>query len=332
MTSWLARLGGRGALARVALNLVPRGTPYGGGNQFVLQLARALRGLGFDVIHDLGRAVDVVLMVEARDELASFAVSDVARWREHRPVGIVIHRVNECDERKGTSTMDAQLSRVNSLADHTVFISAWLRDYHAARWFDSTRPNSVVRSGADPRVFHPLGGRLPSPAEPFRLATHHWSDHPRKGFAIYSEIDAAIADGRLPGFELMVVGRWPASLRWRSARSFEPAVGERLADLLRSAHGYVTASLSEPGGMHVAEALQCGLPVAYHLDGGGLVEQASTAGVGFTDDVVAAVVALRNDHARLRRAALEQAPSGELMCLEYVRLLHRLLAERGPPG
>ena len=326
--NWLLQGFGRRPLACVALNLAPRRSPYGGGNQFVAQLSRALRRLGYAVRHDLHRAVDVVLIVEARDELAAFGVAEIARWRERRPQGVIVHRVNECDKRKGTSTMDVALQRANALAEHTVFLSTWLRDYHAERWFDGARPSSVVRSGADPRAFHPIGTGPPSPHEPFRIATHHWSDHPLKGFAVYAQIDAAIAEGRLQGFELSVIGRWPQDMVWRAARPQAPLAGGRLGDALRRAHAYVTASLWEPGGMHVAEALQCGLPVAYHQHGGGLVEQAAHAGVPFTDDVVSALLALRRDHTALRAAALRHAPSGELMCLEYVRLFERLLAER----
>ena len=57
-----------------------------------------------------------------------------------------------------------------------------------------------------------------------------------------------------------------------------------------------------------------------------LVEQAAAAGVGFRDDVFAALETLRADHSRLRRAALEHAPSGELMCHGYTALFQRLLA------
>ncbi len=312
--------------ARVALNLAPRDSPYGGGNQFVAQLVPSLRRLGFEIVYELTDSVDVVLIIEARDHLASFALSEVERWRARRTQGIVIHRVNECDRRKGTSTMDAELARANRLADHTVFLSSWLLEYHQARWFDRTHPASVVRSGADSRVFHPLRASNPDDGV-FRVATHHWSDHAKKGFPVYQEIDRAIAAGDLPGFELMIIGRWPKDIQWRAARTFGPATGDALGNLLRRAHGYVTASLWEPGGMHVAEALQCGLPVAYHRDGGGLVEQAGQAGVGFQEDVLAALRELRARNPELRRQALSDPPSGELMCLDYARLIHRLLAQ-----
>ena len=67
--------------------------------------------------------------------------------------------------------MDRQLAEANRAADHTVFVSEWLRDYHAARWFDAAKPHSVIHNGADPSIFHPIGAatwRLGSPLRRYR--------------------------------------------------------------------------------------------------------------------------------------------------------------------
>jgi glycosyltransferase involved in cell wall biosynthesis len=312
--------------ARVAINLAPRRGPYGGGNQFVRQLTDHLRATGYAVTSGLDEGTDCALVVDARPELATFGVDDVAQLKRLRPGLVCVHRVNECDARKGTAHMDALLARANGVADHTVFVSAWLRDYHVERWFDRGRPHSVIVPGADPRVFHPLGPRPPDGT--FRVGTHHWSDHPMKGFAAYAEVDRLIARGELAGFELRVIGRWPAGMTWQAARLVGPLSGTRLADELRQCHAYVTASLWEPGAMHVAEAAQCGLPVAYHEDGGGTVEVARHFGVPFSADVGAAVRRLRDEYASLRARVLAGAPAGDRLCLEDRRLVERLLATR----
>ena len=312
--------------ARVAINLAPRSSPYGGGNQFVRLFSRHLRSLGYAVGHGLDDRTDVALIVDGRPELTTFGIEDVVRARQRRPSLACIHRVNECDLRKGTAHMDALLARTNSVADHTVFLSAWLRDYHAERWFDRSRPHAVIHNGADPQVFHPVAARPPD--SPFRVATHHWSDHPLKGFSVYAEIDRLIAEGVLADFELWVIGRWPAEIRWRSARGFPPQTGPRLAGLLRQCHAYVTASRWEPGGMHFIEAAQCGLPVAYHEDGGGIVEVARRFGLPFRDDVGGALRQLRVGHAALRSRVLSDGPGGDLMCFEYRRVLDGVLAAR----
>ena len=41
---------------------------------------------------------------------------------------IVVHRINECDERKNTKHMNRFLRWSNYCADYTVFIASWLKD------------------------------------------------------------------------------------------------------------------------------------------------------------------------------------------------------------
>lgn len=324
LRQWVGRP--RPRLARIAVNLSPRAGPYGGGNQFVSALSAHLGRNGYEVTFRLDERADVALIIDGRPELTTFGPDDVADLKRRRPSLVCVHRVNECDARKAGAGMDALLARVNAVADDTVFVSTWLRDYHASRWFDGGRPHSVILSGADPSIFHPLGARAPHGV--FRVATHHWSDHRMKGFAVYAELDRLIASGQLPGFELWVIGRWPSEIRWSVARLVPPLTGHALADELRQCHGYVTASLWEPGSMHVVEAAQCGLPIAYHENGGGTVEVAQRFGVAFGDDVGVAMRALRSEHAGLRARVLADAPDGDLMCVEYRRLFERLLARR----
>lgn len=312
-------------VARVAINVVPRRTPYGGGNQFVQQLGRYLRVYGYEVVHRLDSHVDCILMIDGREALTTFGIGDVRAFRQRWPSVPCIHRVNECDQRKGSRFMDDLLAEINEMADYTVFISGWLRNYHADRWFDTTKPHSVIHNGADPRIFHPVGASLPDVKGPFRLVTHHWSDNPMKGFPVYLKIDRLIEKQELPGVELWVIGRWPSDLSWRSARLLGPVKGHRLADLLRQCHAYVTASLWEPGGMHFIEGAQCGLPVLFHEDGGGIVEVAERYGIVFRDHLVGAIQSMQARHRELRRAVLAEGPSGERMCAAYQSIIQRLL-------
>ena len=41
---------------------------------------------------------------------------------------IIVHRINECDERKGTNNMNSLLKRANYVSDHTIFIASWLKE------------------------------------------------------------------------------------------------------------------------------------------------------------------------------------------------------------
>jgi glycosyltransferase involved in cell wall biosynthesis len=316
-------------VATVAFNLRPRNGPFGGGNQWVSQLASYLQRCGYKTVFSLNEQVDLVMGTHAGlNGGLEFGYDEVLRLKKSRPALRCIQRINDNDIRKDTGEMDALLARSNEAADHTVFVSAWLRDYHSARWFDSARPNSVIINGADPAVFHPFGNKRWAPPEPFRLVTHHWSDNPLKGFDIYEEIDGLMADGCLPGVELWIIGRWPKGIRWRAARTFSPCSGHKLAGLLRQAHACVTASRFEPGAMHPVESLQCGLPLLYHEDGGGTVELGREFGVPLGRDIPAAVETLKRNYSVIRNSVLQRGPSGDGMCLRYRQLIQSILASR----
>jgi glycosyltransferase involved in cell wall biosynthesis len=323
------RLLGRRPLARVAFNLRPVRGPWGGSRAFVVQLATYLTRLGYEVGFDLAGDVDVIILVDPRvDSLKPWGPREIAAYKAAHGRTRVLHRVNECDQRKATDFMDGLLREANAVADYTVFISEWLRDYHSARWFDVERPHRAIYNGADPRVFHPVGAARYDGDGPFQLVTHHWSDNPLKGFDVYQEVDRLIADGGLKDTVLWVIGRWPAGLRWRGATAWPATQGVDLARKLRLCHAYLTASRWEPGGMHHVEGAQCGLPLIYHEDGGGIVEAGRRYGVGYRGDVRAAIGAMREDYERLRRRVLEATPSGDRMCFEYLTVIQRLLCER----
>ncbi len=313
-------------IATVAFNMRPKRGPYGGGNQWLQQASAYFERCGYAAKYDLTRNVDCVLGTHAGlSGGLSFSYEDVLEAKKRNPRLKCIQRINDNDLRKGTGEMDKMLAACNRAADHTVFVSAWLRDHHAARWFDVGRPHSVILAGADPAIFHSLGTTPWKPGGPLRIVTHHWSDNPAKGFPEYAELDRLIADGKLPGVELWIIGRWPADIRWRSAKTFGPCAGQKLAGLLRQCHVCITASRHEPGAMHPVEAMQCGLPLLYHADTGGTVEMGEKFGVIFTDDLPSAVEDMKKRYASLRARVLREGPAGDLMCLQYRRLVQSLL-------
>jgi hypothetical protein len=306
---------------RVAINARPVSGPWGGGNQFVAQLAAYLRARGHQVSHRLWPWTERILLVAPRPfKNVTFDVDDIRRFKARHPSAKCVHRINQTDLTRGTNNIDQLFKDANEVADVTVFISTWLRDYFAAKWFRLDRPHEVIHNGADPAVFYK------SPVEwnrraPCRVITHHWSDNWNKGFAAYREVDRLIAEGGLAGFELTVIGRWPGEIVWRSATT-HPAIPPReLGDHLRRHHLYLTAAVAEPGGMHHIEGAQCGLPLVYHEDGGGVVELGRQYGVAFRDDVRQALLTARDRYAELRERVVRLAPSGARMCLEYERIL-----------
>jgi hypothetical protein len=83
--------------------------------------------------------------------------------------------------------------------------------------------------------------------------------------------------------------------------------------------------------MHHVEGAQCGLPLLYHLDGGGIVEAGERYGIGFRDDVVAAIDALRVRYAEFHARVRTEAPSGDRMVQAYVNRIASLVAQENEP-
>lgn len=307
---------------RVAINARPVSGPWGGGNQFAVQLAAYLRARGHQVSHRLWPWTERILLLAPRPfQNVSFDIDEIRRFKVRHPSAKCIHRINQTNLGRGATNVDDVLRQANEVADATVFISAWVRDYFCDRWFSRDRPSTVIHNGADSSIFYAAAAPWDARHEPCRLVTHHWSDNWNKGFAVYQEVDRLIADGELPGFELTVIGRWPGEIAWRAATTHPAVAPRKLGEQLRRHHVYLTAAIAEAGGMHHIEGAQCGLPLVYHEDGGGVVELGRQYGVGFRDDVRQALLIARGRYTELREKVLRLAPSGSNMCEEYEEML-----------
>lgn len=81
--------------------------------------------------------------------------------------------------------------------------------------------------------------------------------------------------------------------------------------------------------MHHVEGAQCGLPLLYHEDGGGIVEAGQRYGLGFREDVVAGVREAIERLGELRHRLMQQMPSGDRMVLDFADTIQRLAVESG---
>ena len=130
--------------------------PWGGGNNFVNSLTNYLLENNNIVIDHLNDDdIDIILIIDPRrnNPAVTFLARDVARYlskRNNRTV--VVHRINECDERKNTKLMNLRLKLVNCASDHTVFIASWLK--HLNLWNPSINNSSIILNGADKSIFN----------------------------------------------------------------------------------------------------------------------------------------------------------------------------------
>ncbi|MEA2016029.1 MAG: hypothetical protein U9O59_04930 [Actinomycetota bacterium] len=256
--------------------------PWGGGNQFAVSLSGYLKKRGWEVTSGLDdRDIDIIVLTEPRitSESGAYNQKQISKYLIKKPDTVVVHRINECDERKGTRGVNRYLMRANKVAGYTIFISEFLRDLFIKKGFFKRSGSSVVRNGADRGVFNPGGLRKWNGNSPIRIVTHHWGYSFKKGFDIYNKL-AAMDSIKGIKIEFSYIGRVPESARPDGMKVIPPLSGEKLAEELKKNHIYVTGSVNEPAGMHHIEGAMCGLPLLYR-NSGALPEYCSGFGVMF---------------------------------------------------
>jgi len=256
--------------------------PWGGGNQFAVSLSRYLKNKGWEVTPGLcDKDIDIILMTEPRITSKSGAYNQrqISRYLIKKPDTVVIHRINECDERKGTRGVNKYLMRANMVADYTIFISDFLRNLFIKKGLFKNKNSSAVKNGADAEIFNRRGIKKWDRKSPLKIVTHHWGYSYSKGFDIYEKLGVISSVGNIR-IKFNYIGRIPDDVEFRGIKIIPPISGKELADELKSNHIYVTASINEPAGMHHIEGAMCGLPLLYR-DSGALPEYCSGFGVMF---------------------------------------------------
>ena len=132
--------------------------PWGGGNLFAINLKNFLIKKGHQVVHNLDDDdVDIILITEPRktSESSAFTHLDVKNYINFvKEDVLVVHRINECDERKNTNFVNKYMIEANKISDFTVFVSSWLKDLYTNQGMDHEN-KIVILAGADKKIFNP---------------------------------------------------------------------------------------------------------------------------------------------------------------------------------
>jgi hypothetical protein len=317
---------------KVAIGFKPQKGPWGGGNRFTTSLERALVARGDTVCHRLDVPdIDLILMMDPRRRhpAVTFTPGEILRYLFfYNPNALVVHRINECDERKNTRNINQLLRTANYCADHTVFVASWLRNLDLWQNKPYSR-SSVIMNGSDTNTFNSNGWQKWSGNEPFRLVTHHWGGNWMKGFDIYQRIDKMMAEPAWRGrIEFTYIGNLPSSFMFRNARHVQPLDDADLATELKSHHAYVTASICEPGGNHQNEGALCGLPLLYRRSGC-LPEYCNGFGISFDEmDFVSQLSDLIASYSQLVPAMYAYPHTSQRTCKSYLDLFDSLMESR----
>lgn len=293
--------------------------PWGGGNLFVVNLKKYLIKNGHQVNHDLcEKDIDVILLTDPRsrkESSSTFNHEDIKKYKKYvNPNVVVIQRINECDERKGTDFINKYYLDASDCADHVIFVSNWLRDIYINIGMSKDK-TSVIMSGADEEIFN-TDGLIPFDNRKIKFVTHHWSAHLNKGFDIYKQFDEMLSLAENNNLEFTYIGNVPKEVKFRNTIIKSPLSGKNLAQEIKNNNIYLTASKNEPSGNHHIEAAQCGLPILY-FNSGGIPEYCEEYGVAFDGNFREKLDEIINDYNKYTTNLKKYPFSAEVMCKEF---------------
>ena len=306
--------------------------PWGGGNLFAINLSNYLKNKGHIVVSNLeDDDIDLILMTEPRktSESSSFTHIDIMKYISFvKQDTLVVHRINECDERKDTNFVNRYLVEANKVAHATVFVSAWLKELFVNQGLSSEK-NFVILSGADKKIFNRDSYVPWDKTSKLKLVTHHWGAHWNKGFEIYKELDEMLGTENFKDkIQFTYIGNLPKKFHFKNSKVVSPISGEKLANEVKANHIYLTASKNEPSGNHHIEGAQCGLPILY-LDSGGTPEYCDGYGVKFdSNNFKAKLNHIIEDYSIYVENMKNYPNDSELMCGEYEELFSSMFSDK----
>ena len=306
--------------------------PGGGGNLFAKNLKIFLEENGHDVYNNLlVDDLDLILITEPRktSESSAFTHIDVKKYLDYvNDETIVVHRINECDERKNTNYVNKYIIEANKIADQTIFVSEWLKSIYVKQGINE-KNNNVILAGSNRDIFNSNNFIPWTSDKKLRIVTHHWGANWNKGFDVYDKLDKLIGlDDWKDKIEFNYIGNLPKKFKFENANHIAPLSGNELANAIKQNHLYITGSLNEPSGNHHIEAAQCGLPILY-IDSGGVKEYCEGFGIKYDVSNLQEAISIFMKDSKLYYENMKNYPfSSERMCKDFENLFFDLLEKR----
>ena len=305
--------------------------PWGGGNLFTVSLKKYLQEKQVKVSHNLVEEdIDIILLTEPRIDSSTSTITLLEAKLYKRFVNKnvkIVHRINECDERKGTKYVNEKMTDISKSSDYTVFVSYWLESLYIN--FGLLKKNSkVIMSGSDLTIFNNINKVVWDKSPKLKITTHHWGNNWNKGFELYSLLDNLLGKPDLKEkFSFTYIGNLPKNFKFKNSIHRQPLFGSELAQELKKFDLYITGSLNEPSGNHQIEASLCGLPVLY-LNSGGIPDYQKGFGTEITNkNLEEKINEIYKNYDHYYEKNIIFPFNSESMCAEYFKLFQNLYEE-----
>lgn len=317
---------------KIAIGTKIQSGPWGGGNQFAVNLTKYLEKEGHFVTNNLkDKNLDVILLTEPRktSETSTFNHKDIIKYKKYINNDVtVFHRINECDERKNTNYMNKFIIEANKSSDVTIFVSSWLKNLYLKLGIKKENLH-VIMAGADGEVFNNQNFQPWIEDQKLKLVTHHWGTNHNKGYEIYQYIDKLLNNPLWKEkIEFTFIGNLPSNISLNNTKLTAPQSGKKLAESLKLNNLYITGSLFEPSGNHHIEAAQCGLPIFY-INSGGTTEYCKDYGIEYSLKNIEEKISyfMKNSKTYYEKVA-DYPYNSDLMCKDFLNLFEKYTQKR----
>lgn len=310
---------------KIAIGTHIKKGPWGGGNSFAINLKNFLLENGHEVVHKLNDDdIDVIIMTDPRktSETSSINRTDIKRYLKYIKANTpVIHRINECDERRGTDYINSYYIDSNKIADATVFVSEWLKELYLNEGIEN-KDLYVVKAGANKKYFSKDILKPYIKSETLKIVTHHWGTNINKGFAVYEKIDDILEFyGDKSFFSFTYIGNLPKKMKFKKIKHINPINHDKVGNVLKKYNVYLTASLNEPSGNHHIEALSCGLPILF-VKSGGTTEYCQNYGLEFSaENIEEKIKNIWENYSEYQKKVKSYKYNSDDMCQQYLKII-----------
>jgi len=264
--------------------------PWGGGNQFLKALRNEFIKMG--VYEEIPEKADAILF-------NSYPFGNLDYFQKiydlkNKYGKLIFHRLDgPIFLARGCDLEIDQISfEFNNLfADGTIFQSNWVKDESEKLGMKNTEHYKVIINAPDISVFNTRNA-LPSLEGKFKLIASSWSTNARKGFDIYQWLDENLD---FNNYEFTFVGNSP--VKFKNIKHIKAVPSDKLAQILKNQHLYISASKVEACSNAIIEALHLGLPCIGYNNGGNR-EIMSNAGELFNtnEELLAQIQKIENNY------------------------------------
>jgi len=245
---------------KINIQYETRETPWGGANQFLKFLKKNLE---LDKFYCKDPFDSDYVIFNSHHDLQKMQLikNNNSNCKIIHRVDGPIYKIRNCSDKEDVSL----LKLANTFADCMIFQSEWSKKYllEICKKHNIDLPSQqyTIVNSCDYSLFN---NQKITTKNNFLIST--WSDNPRKGFDIYSEIDTLLSKEKYSNIKITFIGRSP--IAFKNIKMIKPLKTKDLASVMSSFDGYITASKNDPCSNALCEAAQFGLKIFALNDGG----------------------------------------------------------------